>query len=70
MLGPKGIADSDVQVLSAAVAKAVEGPETIAVLAKNGIAPDYRAPSDLVSFLKADLERWRDIVKASGFVPQ
>jgi len=70
LLGPKGMADSDVQVLSSAVAKAVEVPDTIAVLAKNGIAPDYRAPSELASFLREDLDRWRDIVKASGFVPQ
>src|SRR5260221_787421 len=70
LLGPKGMADSNVQVLSGAVAKAVEVPDTIAVLAKNGISPDYRPPSDLASFLKTDLDRWRDIVKASGFVPQ
>jgi tripartite-type tricarboxylate transporter receptor subunit TctC len=70
MLGPKGMASSDVQVLSAAVAKAVAEPDAIDILAKNGISPDYRAPSDVTSFLKADLERWRDIVKASGFVPQ
>ena len=57
-------------LLCVLLAKAMEVPDTIAVLAKNGIAPDYRAPSDLASFLKADLERWRDIVKASGFVPQ
>lgn len=70
MLGPKGMASSDVAVLSGAVAKAVAEPDAIAVLAKNGISPDYRAPSDLASFLKGDLERWQDIVKASGFVPQ
>jgi len=70
MLGPKGIASSDVQVLSSAVAKAVATPDAIDILAKNGISPDYRGPSDLASFLKEDLERWRDIVKASGFVPQ
>jgi tripartite-type tricarboxylate transporter receptor subunit TctC len=70
MLGPKGIASGDVQVLSSAVAKAVATPDAIAILAKNGISPDYRGPSDLASFLKEDLERWRDIVKASGFVPQ
>jgi tripartite-type tricarboxylate transporter receptor subunit TctC len=70
MLGPKGMASGDVQVLSAAVAKAVAQPDAIDILAKNGISPDYRAPSDVTSFLKADLERWRDIVKASGFVPQ
>ena len=70
MLGPKGIASSDVQVLSSAVAKAVATPDAIAILGKNGISPDYRGPSDLASFLKEDLERWRDIVKASGFVPQ
>jgi tripartite-type tricarboxylate transporter receptor subunit TctC len=70
LLGPKGIPTSDVQVLSDAVAKAVQMPDVIALLAKNGIAPDYRAPSDLASYLKADLERWEGIVKASGFVPQ
>lgn len=70
LLGPKGMAVGDVKVLSDAVAKAVEVPETIAVLAKNGISPDYRPPSDVARFLKEDLERWRDIVKASGFVPQ
>jgi tripartite-type tricarboxylate transporter receptor subunit TctC len=70
VLGPKGIASSDVQVLSSAVAKAVATPDAIAILAKNGISPDYRGPSDLASFLEEDLERWRDIVKASGFVPQ
>src|SRR5215475_922195 len=70
MLGPKGMASSDVAVLSGAVAKAVAEPDAIAVLARNGISPDYRAPSDLASFLKGDLERWQNIVKASGFVPQ
>lgn len=70
IMGPKGIAASDVQVLSGAVAKAVQMPDVIALLAKNGISPDYRAPSELASFLKADLERWEGIVKASGFVPQ
>jgi tripartite-type tricarboxylate transporter receptor subunit TctC len=70
IMGPKGIPASDVQVLSGAVAKAVQMPDVIALLAKNGIAPDYRAPSDLASYLKADLERWEGIVKASGFVPQ
>ena len=42
-MGPKGIAASDVQVLSGAVAKAVQMPDVIALLAKNGISPDYRA---------------------------
>src|ERR1700744_6172975 len=70
MLGPRGIASSDVDVLSAAVAKAVQVPDAITILAKNGISPDYRTPSELASFLKDDLDRWRDIVKASGFVPQ
>ena len=59
-----------VQVLSGAVAKAVEMPDVIELLAKNGISPDYRAPSELANFLKADLERWQGIVQASGFVPQ
>lgn len=52
LLGPKGIATNDVQVLSNAVAKAVEMPDVIALLAKNGISPDYRAPSELANFSK------------------
>jgi tripartite-type tricarboxylate transporter receptor subunit TctC len=70
LLGPKGIASSDVQVLSSAVAKAVQTPDAISLLAKNGITPDYQGPSDVASFLKSDLERWQGIVKSSGFVPQ
>ena len=70
LLGPKGIATSDVQVLSSAVAKAVEMPDVISLLAKKGISTDYRTPSELANFLKADLERWEGIVKTSGFVPQ
>jgi tripartite-type tricarboxylate transporter receptor subunit TctC len=70
MLGPKGIAAGDVEVLSGAVAKAIAMPDVIALLAKNGISPDYRPPAELASFLKADLERWEGIVKASGYVPQ
>jgi tripartite-type tricarboxylate transporter receptor subunit TctC len=70
MLGPKGMASTDVDTLSGAVAKAVQVPDAITILAKNGISPDYRTPSELASFLKDDLDRWRDIVKASGFVPQ
>jgi tripartite-type tricarboxylate transporter receptor subunit TctC len=70
LMGPKGMAAGDVQVLSDAAAKAVEMPDVVALLAKNGISPDYRAPAALASFLKEDLERWQGIVKASGYVPQ
>src|SRR6201996_1369000 len=70
MMGPKGMASSDVEILSNAVAKAGAQPDAMDILAKNGISPDYRSPADATSFLKADLERWRGIVKDSGFVPQ
>jgi tripartite-type tricarboxylate transporter receptor subunit TctC len=70
MLGPKGMASGDVDILSGAVAKAVQVPDAIEILAKNGISPDYRPPAELASYLKDDLERWKDIVKSSGFVPQ
>jgi tripartite-type tricarboxylate transporter receptor subunit TctC len=70
LLGPKSIAPGDVQVLSGAIAKALAMPDVIELLATNSIVPDYRSPADLGSFLKADLERWQGIVKASGYVPQ
>ena len=70
MLGPARMAASDVKVLSDAAAKAVQMPDVIELLAKNGISPDYRSPAELASFLKADLERWQTIVKDAGYVPQ
>jgi tripartite-type tricarboxylate transporter receptor subunit TctC len=70
LLGPKGMASNDVEVLSSAVAKAMEMPDAIDLLAKNGISPDYRGPSELAAYLKDDLELWKNIVKASGFVAQ
>jgi tripartite-type tricarboxylate transporter receptor subunit TctC len=70
LMGPKGIANGNVEALSSAVAKAVAMPDVVALLAKNGIAPDYRGPAELASFLQADLDRWQGIVKASGYVPQ
>src|ERR1700761_454127 len=70
LLGPKGIAPGDVEVLSGAIARALAMPDVVALLATNSIVPDYQSPADLTGFLKADLERWQGIVKASGYVPQ
>jgi tripartite-type tricarboxylate transporter receptor subunit TctC len=70
LLGPKGIAQDDVEVLSGAVAKALAMPDVVALLATNSIVPDYQSPADLTGFLKTDMERWQGIVRASGYVPQ
>jgi len=56
--------------LSAAIAEAVRVPETAQSFEKFGNEPVAIGPAALAATLKADLERWQPIVKASGFTAE
>jgi tripartite-type tricarboxylate transporter receptor subunit TctC len=70
LVGPKGIPVPAVTKLTDAVAKALEATEVKEALARNGVKPSYAPPAELTYFMAADLERWRALVKSSGFKPQ
>jgi tripartite-type tricarboxylate transporter receptor subunit TctC len=57
-----------VRALSAAIAGAVKSPEMIDSLAKFGSEPRFQPPDAFAATVKADIERWAPVVKASGFV--
>jgi tripartite-type tricarboxylate transporter receptor subunit TctC len=59
-----------VRALNAAIGEAVKSPEMIANLAKMGNEPKFQPPDQFAATVKADLERWGPVVKASGFVAE
>jgi tripartite-type tricarboxylate transporter receptor subunit TctC len=54
--------------LSAAVADASKSPDMAENLAKFANEPDFQTPEQFTARVKADIERWGPVVKASGFV--
>jgi tripartite-type tricarboxylate transporter receptor subunit TctC len=59
-----------VRRLNGAIGEAVRLPEMIESLAKMGNEPRFQPPDQFAATVKADLERWGPVVKASGFVAE
>jgi tripartite-type tricarboxylate transporter receptor subunit TctC len=60
-----------VEQLATAIAQAQASPEVIEGYAKIGYdLPQGMGPSAFAARIRADDERWRRIVKASGFTPE
>ena len=54
--------------LNQAVKQTFSAPDVVEKLAVLGNEPAYQTPAEFAATLRADLERWAPIVKASGFV--
>jgi len=59
-----------VSALSGAVADAAKSPEMAESLAKFAAEPAFQMPEQFAARVRADIERWGPIVKASGFVAE
>jgi len=59
-----------VAALSKAVADACKQPDIIESLAKSGNEPGFIPQPEFAALVKADIERWGPVVKASGFVAE
>jgi tripartite-type tricarboxylate transporter receptor subunit TctC len=59
-----------VRALNAAISEAVRSPQMIENLARMGNEPRFESPNQFASTVKADLDRWGPVVKASGFVAE
>jgi tripartite-type tricarboxylate transporter receptor subunit TctC len=57
-----------VAALSNAVRDADRSPAVIDSLAKFGTEPAYLSTADFTAWIKAEIDRWGPVVKASGFV--
>lgn len=67
---PARAPDAIVNALSAALEQAVKSPALIETLAKVGNETTFATPAQFAATLKADLDRWGPVVKASGFVAE
>jgi len=59
-----------VRALNAAISDAVRSPEMTESLAKIGNDTKFQSPDQFAATVRADLERWGPVVKASGFVAE
>jgi tripartite-type tricarboxylate transporter receptor subunit TctC len=69
-LGPAGIPNSTVKILSDSVARALASKDVADALANQGVEPSYGSPAELDAFLKADTAMWARLVKEAGIRPQ
>jgi tripartite-type tricarboxylate transporter receptor subunit TctC len=59
-----------VRALNAAISDAVGSPEMTESLAKIGSDTKFQSPDQFAATVRADLQRWGPVVKASGFVAE
>jgi tripartite-type tricarboxylate transporter receptor subunit TctC len=57
-----------VSKLNLAIKDAFSAPDVVQKLSAIGNEPDYQTPAQFAATVKADIERWGPVVKASGFV--
>ncbi len=70
IVGPAGMAPDIVLALNAAVSEAVRSREMSESFAKMGNEAKFQTADQFAAQVKADLERWGPVVKASGFVAE
>lgn len=66
LLGPAGMPQAVVEQLNRAVVATVRKPEIIDKILKSGNQPVGGSPAELATFLKAEIGRWSEAVRASG----
>jgi tripartite-type tricarboxylate transporter receptor subunit TctC len=67
---PARTPDEPVNALSRALERVVESSEYAENLAKFGSEPMFQTPAEFAARVKAEIERWGPVVKASGFVAE
>jgi tripartite-type tricarboxylate transporter receptor subunit TctC len=70
MFGPAGMKPELVERISAAVRDALADPEVKAKITAMGMEAKGSTPAELDAYDRSELEHWRDMVKASGYVPE
>lgn len=68
IFAPAKLAAETLHMLNAAIGEAVNSPEMIEQLVKFGVDPMFQGPDEFASTVKASIDRWGPVVKASGFV--
>lgn len=66
LLAPAGTPPAVVDRIHAEVAKVLAQPDFRAKLGEQALTPIEDTPAEFAAFLKADVEKWRKIIQASG----
>jgi tripartite-type tricarboxylate transporter receptor subunit TctC len=69
LFAPAGTPPAVLEKLSAAAVAAVNDPALNKRLVEMGLEPTGYGPDKLAAILKADHERWGEVIRASGFKP-
>jgi tripartite-type tricarboxylate transporter receptor subunit TctC len=70
LIGPAGIPDNVVKVMTDGVAKAFVSKDVTEALMNQGVEPAYGSPAELAAFLKADSAIWSKLTKELGVKQQ
>jgi tripartite-type tricarboxylate transporter receptor subunit TctC len=70
MFGPAGMPPALTERISKAVQDALADPDVKARIAKMGMEAKSSTPQELAAYNRSELERWRAVVQASGYVPE
>jgi tripartite-type tricarboxylate transporter receptor subunit TctC len=68
--GPKGMPRDVVQRLNRELAKALQHPETVALLHKQGVEPQPGTPEELARYVEREYQTWGRVVKEAGIKAQ
>lgn len=66
MLGPAGIPNPVIETLNRAMNEAFKSPEVSAKLSAAGVDPVISTPADLEKYVRMEIPKWGQVVKASG----
>ena len=66
LMAPKGTPPEIVKTLNAEVNKAIDLPAVKDTWAKQGAVPMHMTPEQFDAYLRKDIEKWAQVVKASG----
>jgi tripartite-type tricarboxylate transporter receptor subunit TctC len=68
MFAPARMPPETLRILSAAIGEVVTSPEVAEQFAKFGAEPMFQTSEQFAATVRADIEHWGSVVKASGFV--
>ncbi|WP_159351114.1 Bug family tripartite tricarboxylate transporter substrate binding protein [Roseomonas harenae] len=70
LIAPAGAPSAAVERISAAVADAVKRPEMVRRMAELGCEPAASNPAQFADWIRAEVAKWRDVVRAANIQPQ
>jgi tripartite-type tricarboxylate transporter receptor subunit TctC len=69
IMAPAGTPKAIVDKLNAEISKVVTRPETREAWAKQGAQPLVMSPAEFESYLRADIDKWANVIKKAGIKP-